>query len=175
MDTNKDNVDTNKDNVDTNKVAGINKVVAGINKDKNLEIHTNILDENSLLNKTETSDEPKYGCLKNGTKPTYRQWRRGTQKFNIDSPTSFMVGKVGKVVGVFIANEKTRKKRTKEILVLHNKKLSEMRSYLKKNCLLKSGSHAPSDVIRKIYEQATLTGDVNNTNSENLVHNYMAD
>lgn len=153
-----------KDNVSTPVVAS------------NVEISSEKFENNtSNINTSVYNNEPKYGCLKNGSKPTYRQWKRCTQKYTGDSPTKIILGKKNKIVSVLIPNKNTRKNTNREINVLHNKKLSEMRSYLKKNCLLKSGSHAPADVIRKIYEQSTLTGLVNNTNTDNLVHNYMAE
>ena len=37
------------------------------------------------------------------------------------------------------------------------------------------GSHAPNEILRKIYEEVHLTGDVTNKNEENLIHNYIND
>ena len=31
----------------------------------------------------------------------------------------------------------------------------------------------PNEILRKIYEEAHLAGDVMNKNQENLIHNYM--
>jgi len=50
-----------------------------------------------------------------------------------------------------------------------------MKNYLKRHNLLKSGSNAPTDVIKKLYEQSLLTGDVRNTNKNSIVHNYLAE
>ena len=50
-----------------------------------------------------------------------------------------------------------------------------MKNYLKRHNLLKSGSNAPPDIIKKIYEQALLGGDIRNANRKSLVHNYLTD
>ena len=50
-----------------------------------------------------------------------------------------------------------------------------MKNYLKRHNLLKSGSNAPPDVIKKLYEQSLLSGDVRNTNKKSIVHNYLAE
>ena len=50
-----------------------------------------------------------------------------------------------------------------------------MKKYLKKHNLLKSGSYAPSDVIKKMYEQSHLTGEINNSNVNNAVQNYLGE
>ena len=39
--------------------------------------------------------------------------------------------------------------------------------------MLKAGSLAPNDVLRKTYEQLHLSGDINNKNGEILIHNYV--
>ena len=50
-----------------------------------------------------------------------------------------------------------------------------MKKYLKRHNLLKSGSHAPADVIKKLYEQSLLGGDIRNSNKDNLIHNYLSE
>ena len=47
-----------------------------------------------------------------------------------------------------------------------------MKNYLRKHNLLKAGSEAPNDIIRKLYEQCLLSGNIHNTNKDNLLHNY---
>ena len=44
-----------------------------------------------------------------------------------------------------------------------------------KKYLLKVGSKAPPDVLRRIYEDVHLTGEVTNKNTETLLHNYLSE
>ena len=44
---------------------------------------------------------------------------------------------------------------------------------LRKHCLIKVGSNAPNDVLRKIYEDSILSGEINNKTKGTLLHNYM--
>jgi hypothetical protein len=85
------------------------------------------------------------------------------------------LGKSGRKVCVLIKNHQTRKQIQREYSALKQKKISEVRSYLKKHNLLKGASIAPNDVLKAIYEQAILAGDVNNNSSETLIHNYNLD
>jgi len=48
-----------------------------------------------------------------------------------------------------------------------------MKKYLKNHNLLKSGSSAPPEVIKKMFEQAILSGDINNINNNNAIHNFL--
>ena len=43
----------------------------------------------------------------------------------------------------------------------------------KKKNLIKNTSDAPNDVLRQLYEQCILSGDVENKCSINLLHNYL--
>ena len=80
--------------------------------------------------------------------------------------------KTHKLVGVLIKNRDTRKKISKEKDNLKKKSIIEVKNYLKKYNLLKSGSDAPADVLRTMYEQAILTGEINNKGKDNLLHNF---
>jgi hypothetical protein len=53
--------------------------------------------------------------------------------------------------------------------------MHDMKSYLKRHNLLKTGSRAPPDVIKKLYEQSLLGGDIRNANKDNIIHNYLAE
>lgn len=145
------------------------------------------------IEKQENLDNlPQYGCLKNGSLPTFRQLHNSTVKRDSDDVSDstipkikstnkknvtfkYNLGKKHKVVSVLIKNVSTRKKISSEHTRLKEIKLNDMKNYLKRHNLLKSGSNAPPDVIKKLYEQSLLTGDVRNTNKNSIVHNYLAE
>lgn len=222
------------------------------------ELPAELLDDSKMRIPTSShslkkySKTPQYSCLKNGSKPTYKEWKRNTQKnpdflkepqvsktehlneremalikvkenfqkkkaedslkkttpmVNIELPkevqpetqpidnkvetqtinsnnvphtehriktTKYKLGKnkTHKQVGVLIKNKDTRKRVSKEKDSLKKISILEVKNYLKKCNLLKSGSDAPPDVLRTMYEQAVLAGDVNNKAKDTLVHNY---
>ena len=179
--------------------------------------------------------DPPYGCLKNGNKPTYSQYRR-TLKMR-ENPTKLITQeqinpkpsvlidntpmiqpslvtredkllrlkrrlatpkkekgmkrlvkvkrtikkyKLGKnkkngSVGVLIKSGRTRKLVKNEQKILRKKCLSEIKQYLRKHNIIKSGSSAPERVLRKLYEDCFSTGSVYNKNADNLIHNYLND
>ena len=183
----------------------------------------NVEKEPQLVNVSEIQPkDPPYGCLKNGTKPTYSQYmktmKRSTRpsfkpKINIPSPTPqktsdiierqrklkklkermatpkkepimkivnkkrtikiFKLGKKNGQVGVLIKSGKTRRKIRDEHGIIHKKCIADVKSYLRKHNLIKAGSSAPEKILRKMYEESFLAGDIYNNNVENLLHNYM--
>ena len=82
------------------------------------------------------------------------------------------LGKKEGNVGVLIKNKKTRKKVKKAVTALKNKSLANIKKYLKKHNLIKTGSNAPENILRGIYENSYLAGDVYNKNKDILLHNF---
>tara|TARA_Y100000748_G_C15444338_1_gene468418 strand:+ start:59 stop:964 length:906 start_codon:yes stop_codon:yes gene_type:complete len=78
-----------------------------------------------------------------------------------------------KTTSIYISNRRTRKKIQDDIQVLNKASLSQVKSYLKKHQLYKSGSDAPPDLLREIYRSAHLAGKpVVNKSPDNLIHNF---
>jgi len=86
----------------------------------------------------------------------------------------FRVGKYNNTVGVLIKNKDTQKHLQKEHLSLKQKSINEIKKFLYDKSLLKIGSTAPPDVLRRMYEDAILTGDVVNTGSGVVLHNFLS-
>jgi hypothetical protein len=76
-------------------------------------------------------------------------------------------------VGIFIKNRETQKRIKHELSIIKNKPLQEIKNNLREKNLIKVGTDAPSDVLRKLYEDSILAGEVVNTNNNNMLHNYL--
>ena len=159
-------------------------------------------------NKSRNRPAPAYSNLKNGTKPTFNQYkcekvlnqnkpaaiqerqnklatvRYKRHKASSKSITNrrykrrtlrvFRLGKCGRKVGVLVRSRKTKKKIARECAVLKKATVPHIKKYLRRHNLLKIGSAAPEDVLRKLYEAAYLSGDIYNRNPDYLLHNYLA-
>jgi len=83
------------------------------------------------------------------------------------------LGKKHGMVGVLIKNRKTRKNIKKEVTNLEKKSMTNIKRYLRKHNLIKIGTPAPDDILRNIYEDSFLSGDIYNKNPDTLLHNFM--
>ncbi|MAV56149.1 MAG: hypothetical protein CMI79_01240 [Candidatus Pelagibacter sp.] len=178
-----------------------------------------IIDEKNNT-KIESVQAPPYSSLKNGSRPTYREWIK-TQKRRKDKNNTISIAnpppekaeterskrlkaykkknatqskiprmiktkkttktfkhKLGKntdskKVSILIKGTTTRKKIAGERATLNRTSIHEIKKYLRERNMIKSGSTAPADVLRKMYEQCILAGDISNQNGGVLVHNYL--
>ena len=127
--------------------------------------------------------QPEYGILKNGIKPTYRQYQKNKtmRKANSESRVKVEVEKkmnlgrnlTQKKVGVFIKSNDSRRKVNDEKVDIQRSNIKTVKNYLKTQNLIKYGTHAPNELLREIYSSSKLCGDVYNINGNSLVHNYM--
>ena len=83
--------------------------------------------------------------------------------------------KIKKTVAVLLKDKNTRKNVINAQKDLKDKSVSDVKTYLRKHNLIKIGSNAPNDVIRKIYESAMLAGEITNNNKETMIHNFIKD
>ena len=177
-------------------------------------------DKNSTISKA-----PPYGCLKGGSKPTYRQWRKTLKNTNKNEDTvieqpiinnidfsfekeknrerieklekikrkikkdkqekrkiktktikrNIILGKKNGFVSVLVKNKKTRKKIQSEVGILKKKSIQEVKDYLRRHNLIKIGSNSPEYILRNMYENAYLSGNILNKNSDILLHNWHKD
>uniref|UniRef100_A0A6C0I504 Uncharacterized protein n=1 Tax=viral metagenome TaxID=1070528 RepID=A0A6C0I504_9ZZZZ len=172
---------------------------------------------------------PLYGCLKNGSLPTYKKYINQTrrvdpiqkQQLPVSRPITiseditetlknasairqldaklkndvitqrprltkqkrtmrrtYKVGrsKTSPQVGVLISNKTLRNNISAKTHTLRQVSIDEVKKHLIKHGLIKVGSIAPNDVLRKMYESAMLIcGEVQNHNPDNILHNFLND
>ena len=134
--------------------------------------------------------EPEYGNLKNGNKPTYRNYISTSNNptshnnitTNLDNNNIIKDNENNKVklglnykkrtAKVQIRGKKSRRKIKKQIKHYGTESITEIKNFLYNNSLIKCGTSAPNDVLRELYKSAKLTGKVSNSNGEVLLHNY---
>ena len=78
-------------------------------------------------------------------------------------------------IGLLIKNRETQKKIKQEVSQLKHKDIQSIKNYLREKNIIKLGSQAPNDVLRKLYEDSILSGEITNVNNNNLVYNYLND
>ena len=202
-------------------------IIPAVNHSVNNSVNTNVSQSVSSNVNTNTplygghnnAPSPPHGCLKGGSKPTYREYHNKTVKnkpsitiqtsdhehTHINQPTvdtdikirqqkladlkkshkkirqtkrttkksTYTLGKTGGKVSVLIKNNATRRKIKREHGLLKQKPLNEIKKYLYDKNLIKIGSTAPNDVLRMLYEQSILAGDITNVEPATQLHNFM--
>jgi hypothetical protein len=86
----------------------------------------------------------------------------------------YRLGKLGNKVSVLIKDYKTRKNIQNECYKLEKTSITDIKNFLRKRNLLKVGSVADEGVLREMYENCILAGDVENKNKDTLIHNFLA-
>lgn len=84
------------------------------------------------------------------------------------------LGKKDGKVAVLIKSRETRKRVNEDKTKLKQVSIITIKKYLKDKNLIRAGSKAPNDVLRKMYEQAILAGDLTNKSDGVLLHNYIS-
>lgn len=112
-------------------------------------------------NNTSQSPSPLQHTIKRTMKHTYRRKMKLGKSLKTRS------------IGVLIKNVNTRKQVVKAQQELKRIPITDVRKYLRQHGLLKTGSTAPNDILRKMFECAMMSGDVTNVNKDTLLHNLL--
>ena len=84
-------------------------------------------------------------------------------------------GKINDRVSILIPNKTIRNRFHNSTQKLHQTSIQEIRKFLLKRGFIKVGSNAPTEILRKMYEDLhMLGGEVQNMNGENIVYNFKA-
>lgn len=113
--------------------------------------------------------ELKLKQLKNFDKPMIKKQRRIRRR-------TYKIGKskVFPRVSVLVSNKTIRNNVSTQSQLLKQVPIQDVKKYLMKRGLIKIGSTAPNDVLRKMYESAIMIcGEVQNHNPDNLLHNFI--
>lgn len=113
--------------------------------------------------------ETKLRQIKNYSKPVIQKQKRTNRR-------TYKIGKskVFPKVGVLVSNKTLRNNVSTQSQLLKQVPIQDVKKYLMKRGLIKIGSIAPNDVLRKMYESAVMIcGEVQNHNPENLLYNFI--
>lgn len=75
--------------------------------------------------------------------------------------------------GVLIKNNQTRKRILSAQREIKKAPLADIKTYLRDRGLIKNGSKAPTDILKKMYETSMLSGDITNTDQDVHIHNFI--
>jgi hypothetical protein len=76
-------------------------------------------------------------------------------------------------ISVLIKSTQTKKKIMDEKKKIENEDISTIKKYLRQHNLIRIGSTTPNDVLKTMYESAILSGYVNNSSDDVMLHNYL--
>jgi len=165
-------VNTNSVNT-TNSANSANSV-----NNKELFMSKNLIHKPSINN---TNATPNTNTNTNNTNNTNVNTNSNSilikQKIKRTISRKYTVGKskIKRMVSVLLKDRATRKKIIGAFKDLKKNNINDVKKYLREHNLIKIGSGAPNDVIRKIYESAMMAGEITNNNQEMLLHNFIKD
>lgn len=158
------------DNDNFGKEMDINKQIAQFNNNINIPDFKERQEKlEKVKNNIIKNNMNKNNMIKNNT--TFRIKNKKIKK-------RFLLGKNTKTrkVGILIKNKKTRRKVNKDFKLLKKKKIKSIKKYLLDHAFIKVGTSAPDNILREMYVNSYLSGDVKNSGGkgaeEIMMHNW---
>jgi hypothetical protein len=126
---------------------------------------------NNFINETNCNNLPEQQHINHANITAIKRITKKTIK------RKYTLGKsnIKKKVSVLLKDRNTRKKILAAHKDLKKKQINDIKIYLRDHNLIKIGSNAPNDVLRKIFESSVLAGDITNNNKDILMHNLIKD
>jgi hypothetical protein len=109
------------------------------------------------------------------TTPNVQTGGGGSKRIKKTIKRTYTLGKskIHKRVGVLIKDKNTRKRVLNAQRDIKRHGINDIKQYLRTHGLIKTGSNAPNDIVRKIYESAMLSGEVTNQDKDILLQNFL--
>ena len=125
-----------------------------------------------LIQQEPLNQEPiKQELMKQYEEPLNQQPRRQLIKKTIKRKYTLGKSKLKNKIAILLKDRGTRKQVITAQRDLKRKPMNDIKTYLRDHNLIKIGSNAPNDVLRKLYESCMLSGEITNKNTDILLHN----
>ncbi len=125
------------------------------------------------INRTEKINEIR-SVINDSKIPCKPKNRYLNQKRTIRRTYNLGKSKSKPTISVLISNKTIRNNIMTKTQLMKQKSIDEIKRFLVKNGFIRVGTSAPNDVLRKMYETASLMcGEINNHNTDNILYNYL--
>ena len=168
-----DNIIMNTNLIHVNQSSTETPAYLQINTSANENVYPQSLENTQMSSSDVILDPTKEELIQKYKEEDEQQSSRRLVKKTIRRKYTIGKSKMRGKVGVLIKDRETRKNIIQAQRELRKKPINDVKLYLRDHALLKAGSNAPNDVVRKIYESSILSGEITNNNKDTLLHNFL--